>query len=63
VLTELGQLICELVDGGPVRLFDRAMPPGESERGRGLAIVDRVCDDVTAYTVADGTLVRMRMEL
>jgi serine/threonine-protein kinase RsbW len=63
VRAESGRLVCELVDGGPVRMFNRAMPQSDSVRGRGLAIVNRVCDDVTAYTVPDGTLVRMRMRL
>ncbi len=62
VWAEAGQVICDVVDGGPPRLFC-AMPPADSVRGRGLAIVDRIVDEVATAPVPDGTLVRMRMNL
>jgi hypothetical protein len=39
------------------------MPTAESERGRGLAIVSRVADDVLTSSGVDGTAVRIRMDL
>jgi anti-sigma regulatory factor (Ser/Thr protein kinase) len=38
------------------------MPPAESDRGRGLAIVQRVVDEVSTSTGPDGTVVRVRMD-
>jgi anti-sigma regulatory factor (Ser/Thr protein kinase) len=58
-----GQLVCDVVDGGSLRSFGRAMPASDALRGRGLAIVERVCDAVDVATVADGTLVRVRLGL
>jgi len=58
-----GQLICDVVDRGPARLFGRDMPAADALRGRGLAIVERVCDVVDTAAVADGTLVRIRLNL
>jgi serine/threonine-protein kinase RsbW len=63
VWTEEGQLVCDVVDRGPVRSFGRDMPQAEAVRGRGLAIVERVCDGVDATAVAGGTLVRLRLNL
>jgi anti-sigma regulatory factor (Ser/Thr protein kinase) len=62
VWAEDGQLVCDVVDGGPPRSFG-AMPPADSVRGRGLAIVDRVADEVSTSTGPDGTLVRIKMAL
>jgi serine/threonine-protein kinase RsbW len=58
-----GQLICDVVDGGGPRPFGRAMPSAEAIRGRGLAIVERVCDSVYTTTVPGGTLVRICLNL
>jgi serine/threonine-protein kinase RsbW len=58
-----GQLICDVVDQGPPRSFGRSMPAANSIRGRGLAIVERVCDRVETFTVDEGTLVRIRLDL
>jgi serine/threonine-protein kinase RsbW len=58
-----GQLVCDVVDGGSPRSFGRAMPAADAIRGRGLAIVQRVCDVVDTATVADGTRVRIRLNL
>jgi serine/threonine-protein kinase RsbW len=56
------QVICDVVDTGPIRSFG-PMPPPDATRGRGLAIVHRVADEVTATPTAEGTLVRIRMNL
>jgi serine/threonine-protein kinase RsbW len=64
--SEAGQLVCDVVcdvvDGGPPLSFGQ-MPPPESVRGRGLAIVRRVADEVVSLSGPDGTLVRIRMNL
>jgi anti-sigma regulatory factor (Ser/Thr protein kinase) len=39
------------------------MPAADALRGRGLAIVERVCDAVAVSTVPGGTLVRVRLDL
>lgn len=57
------QLVCDVVDGGSLRSFGRVMPAADALRGRGLAIVERVCDAVAVSTVPDGTLVRVRLDL
>lgn len=57
------ELICDVVDQGPVRTFGRAMPPGDAVGGRGLAIVERVCDVVTTTAGPEGTMVRLRLHL
>jgi anti-sigma regulatory factor (Ser/Thr protein kinase) len=59
---EPGRLFCEVFDSGRRRPFGE-MPAAESERGRGLAIVSRVADDVLTSSGADGTAVRIRMDL
>jgi serine/threonine-protein kinase RsbW len=58
-----GQLICDVVDGGGPRRFGRAMPPADAARGRGLAIVERICDSVDTAAVPGGTLVRICLNL
>jgi serine/threonine-protein kinase RsbW len=58
-----GQLICDVVDGGGPRSFGRAMPSAEAVRGRGLAIVERICDSVHTVPVPEGTLVRICLNL
>jgi anti-sigma regulatory factor (Ser/Thr protein kinase) len=62
VWAEPGRLMCEVVDGGAERPFGQ-MPPPDSHRGRGLAIVQQVCDDVTTTSGPTGTSVRLRMDL
>jgi serine/threonine-protein kinase RsbW len=63
VWVDADELVCEVVDRGPLPTFGRSMPPADSVGGRGLAIVERVCDEVTALPVTDGTLVRLRLHL
>ena len=62
VWAEAGQLVCDVADAGTVPPFG-TMPPPESVRGRGLAIVARVADEVATVPVAGGTAVRIRMNL
>lgn len=54
------QVVCEVADHGARRPLGQ-MPPADSHRGRGLAIVERVVDDVSTYTGPDGTVVQIRM--
>ncbi|MBB5873428.1 anti-sigma regulatory factor (Ser/Thr protein kinase) [Allocatelliglobosispora scoriae] len=64
VWTEEGAVICEVEDGG--RLGDLAppvMPQVTSPGGRGLAIVDRICDRVTVVHTAYGVRHRLVMDL
>lgn len=63
VWAEGGSLFCDVVDKGADRPFGRTMPSAEAVRGRGLAIVERVCDAVHTATVPGGTLVRIRLDL
>ncbi len=62
VWAESGQLFCDVGDGGPLRVVGE-MPPPSSVRGRGLAIVRRVADDVVVVPDGDGVLVRVTMAL
>jgi anti-sigma regulatory factor (Ser/Thr protein kinase) len=39
------------------------MPAPDAIGGRGLAIVERVCDDVTTSAGPEGTTVRLRLRL
>ncbi|MET7876318.1 ATP-binding protein [Micromonospora profundi] len=58
---EEGHLFCDVVDQGPVRTFGRGMPAADAVRGRGLAIVEQVCDEVAVLSDPDGTVVRIRL--
>jgi serine/threonine-protein kinase RsbW len=62
VWAEPGQLFCEVADNGRVPGFGQ-MPAADSVRGRGLAIVALIADEVTAQPDAGGTVVRIRMAL
>lgn len=63
VWAEDGRLVCDVIDRGADRPFGRSMPSAEAVRGRGLAIVERVCDSVLTTTVPEGTLVRICLDL
>jgi anti-sigma regulatory factor (Ser/Thr protein kinase) len=63
VWAESGQVFCDVVDQGPVRSFGGPMPSADAVRGRGLAIVELVCDHVAAFAGARGTVVRMQLGL
>jgi anti-sigma regulatory factor (Ser/Thr protein kinase) len=63
VWSDAGQLVCDVVDQGPPRTFERPMPAPDAVRGRGLAIVERICDQVDTVAGPDGTTVRLRLHL
>jgi serine/threonine-protein kinase RsbW len=56
---ERGRLLCDVIDQGPMRGLGRAMPAAEEVRGRGLAIVERVCDEIGIESENGSTLVRL----
>jgi serine/threonine-protein kinase RsbW len=60
---EPGQVRCDVVDQGTPPGFGRAMPAPDQPRGRGLAIVERICDEVAIDTDQDGSTVRLTMLL
>lgn len=60
---DAGQVVCDIVDQGAPRTFPRPMPPADAVRGRGLAIVERICDQVDMVSGPDGTTVRLRLHL
>jgi serine/threonine-protein kinase RsbW len=55
-------VVCDVEDAGVARPF-RGMPPPESVRGRGLAIVNIVADAVRTFVTPAGTTVEVRMTL
>jgi serine/threonine-protein kinase RsbW len=55
-----GDVVCEVADSGGPRTI-RAMPAAASRRGRGLAIVQRVVDQVSTFAGPHGTVVQVRM--
>lgn len=63
IWADAGQLVCDVVDQGPPRTFQRTMPAADSVRGRGLAIVERICDQVETISGPDGTTVRLRLDI
>jgi serine/threonine-protein kinase RsbW len=63
IWAEPGQVRCEVVDGGEPPGFGRPMPAADQPRGRGLAIVERICDEVGIHADDDGTAVRLAMAL
>jgi anti-sigma regulatory factor (Ser/Thr protein kinase) len=56
---ETGRLLCDVIDQGPLRRVGRAMPPADAVRGRGLAIVEQICDEVGIVAEDRGTRVRL----
>jgi serine/threonine-protein kinase RsbW len=60
---EAGRLRCDVIDHGPVRRLGRAMPAAQEVRGRGLAIVERICDEVGIESEDGTTLVRLTFRL
>lgn len=60
---EPGTLVVEVSDGGRITdlLAGRRLPPPDAESGRGLWIVNRLCDLVQVRSGADGTTVRLHM--
>lgn len=62
VWADADQVICDVMDTGPMRSFG-PMPPPQATGGRGLAIVEHVADNVTASPTTEGTRVRIRMNV
>ena len=60
---EPGRVLCDVIDRGPLRRLGRAMPPAQEVRGRGLAIVERICDDVGIAAEDGHTRVRLTFRL
>jgi serine/threonine-protein kinase RsbW len=60
---EPGRLLCDVIDQGPIRRFGRAMPAAQEVRGRGLAIVERVCDEIGIESENGSTRVRLTFRL
>jgi serine/threonine-protein kinase RsbW len=58
-----GRVVCDVIDGGAIRTLGRPMPAADALRGRGLAIVERICDEVGVETAGDGTRVRLALDL
>lgn len=57
---ESGGVVCEVTDDGPASSRTaRSMPPAHAPNGRGLAIVERVCDEVAIRTEGTRTVVRL----
>lgn len=63
VWAQAGRLICEVVDQGSMPALGRPMPSADAVRGRGLAIVERICDEVSVSAGHEGTVVRIRLDL
>ncbi|MET8042038.1 ATP-binding protein [Micromonospora sp. NPDC005215] len=60
---ESGHLFCDVVDRGQTRALGRRMPAADAIRGRGLAIVEQICDEVAVLTSPGETVVRIRLSL
>jgi anti-sigma regulatory factor (Ser/Thr protein kinase) len=62
---ERQRLICEVRDSGRLTelLVGRIPPAPSSERGRGLVLVNYLCDLVRVHTQPTGTTIRMHMAI
>ncbi|MEW2383509.1 ATP-binding protein [Micromonospora sp. NPDC047707] len=60
VWTAADDVVCDVVDRGGLRSVPGEMPAADAIRGRGLAIVARICDEATVSASPEGTLVRVR---
>ncbi len=60
---EDGHLVCQLRDSGHIGdpLAGRIPAPPDQPRGRGLVLVNQVCDLVRIHTTPDGTTIRLQM--
>jgi anti-sigma regulatory factor (Ser/Thr protein kinase) len=60
-----GSLVCEVRDGGHIDdpLAGRLLPPAEQESGRGLLMVNLLCDLVQMKSGPAGTVIRLWMSL
>lgn len=59
------RLVCEVRDRGRIEqpLIGRERPPAERDGGRGLWMVNQLCDLVQIRSSSDGTVVRMHVRL
>ncbi|WP_433796494.1 ATP-binding protein [Actinoplanes sp. CA-252034] len=58
-----GQVLCDVIDQGSIRAFGAPMPAADAERGRGLAIVERLCGPVEAIAGDEETIIRLRFAI
>ena len=56
---ESGRLLCDVIDQGPARVLGHPMPAAQAIRGRGLAIVESICDEVGIEAEDGSTCVRL----
>ncbi|GAB7044323.1 hypothetical protein JCM9533A_81740 [Catenuloplanes niger JCM 9533] len=67
VRADRGRLVCDVtdnaLDGVAVPLLGRSMPPAAALRGRGLAIVESICDEVETSVIDGATRVRIHLDL
>jgi anti-sigma regulatory factor (Ser/Thr protein kinase) len=65
VLVQDGQLVYNVTDTAPTDSLPqrRGMPTPAAIRGRGLAIVEHICDVVDVAPAAEGTRVQIRLNL
>ncbi|MDP9792325.1 anti-sigma regulatory factor (Ser/Thr protein kinase) [Catenuloplanes nepalensis] len=65
--TDRGRLVCDVTDsahdGGATPVLGRPMPPAGALRGRGLAIVEHICDEVETIVISGATRVRIHLDL
>ncbi|MFI5895115.1 ATP-binding protein [Actinoplanes sp. NPDC051513] len=61
IWAEPDRVRCDVVDGGAAPGFGRAMPAADQPRGRGLAIVERICDEVGIHPDGAGTVVSLAL--
>jgi anti-sigma regulatory factor (Ser/Thr protein kinase) len=60
-----GSLMCEVADNGHIAdpLVGRELPPPDHAGGRGLWLVNQLCDLVQARTMPEGNVVRVSMRV
>jgi anti-sigma regulatory factor (Ser/Thr protein kinase) len=63
IWAEPGRVCCDVLDRGVPPSFGRAMPAADQPRGRGLAIVERICDEVGVRSGPEGTAISLTMLL
>ena len=65
VWVDAGHVICEITDSGHITdpQAGRLAPPVTSESGRGLLVINYLCDLVRGYSVPGVTVIQMFMRL
>ncbi|HEX7744496.1 MAG TPA: sensor histidine kinase [Micromonosporaceae bacterium] len=63
VWQEDGVLVCQVDDSGQLTdpLAGYVLPPADAHRGRGLVLVNQLCDLTRRHTRPDGTSIRVQM--